>query len=564
MDADAATSPCRPLTTLDLALIGAVGAAGGAGLAAVAQNNTALSLAVSAGLCALSIGLPAAFAAAWGPDRRVMRGGIVLGAALLLAALTASVFSRVRMNETASDPTVTALLWSGPGAAGLLLLILVFCLAPLHGAGRRPYPVIFHLGLSIPVQWAFGGLLGGLMAGFLLLWAAAFRAAGAPFAEMMTSAYLVLPAAGATAALAAAWVRDIARLRDALEAVVLIGARIALFPLALFSAGFAILLLVTGIEGLRAAGSPTAILLTLSIAAKLIINGVYRDGTRQPGPMVRTAVWIAIAALPVYAVLAAYGIGVRVAEYGLTPGRFITLIVTGLTAGYTLLLLAGLASDLFRRREGPWMPVVARLNLVFAALWVVILIGIATPLLSPEGWSARDQTARLLDGRTSPDSFDYRALRFQFGRPGSRALERLAEIEDHPEAADIRTRASAALALQYRWSEGSRPGADDAPPEAVAAQLDLARRIGQEEAQALLTALEAREARLLEVLCEGWEGEPGGEASPWRRRLASDIHGLRTATRDVANLAGLERTRPDWESAENLCRGWRESDEPED
>jgi hypothetical protein len=64
-------------------------------------------------------------------------------------------------------------------------------------------------------------------------------------------------------------------------------------------------------------------------------------------------------------------------------------------------------------------------------------------VLDPLGWSARNQLGRLLSGAVAADRFDYDAVA-RLGRSGAIVLDRLASLENHPEAETVRRRAAVA------------------------------------------------------------------------------------------------------------------------
>lgn len=154
----------------------------------------------------------------------------------------------------------------------------------------------------------------------------------------------------------------------------------------------------------------------------LFLNAALQDGS-EPPPTARALRVLASAGvftLPAYGAIAVYGLGLRIAQHGLTPTRFWGMLIAlvALAAG------VGYAASLRPRATG-WLPTVPAVNRALA--WVVIALGLAThtPLLDPLAWSARDQVRRLLSGRVAPDAFDYGFLHFELGHAGDRALAEL-------------------------------------------------------------------------------------------------------------------------------------------
>ena len=87
----------------------------------------------------------------------------------------------------------------------------------------------------------------------------------------------------------------------------------------------------------------------------------------------------------------------------------------------------------------------ANLHLAMIVCGVALLL--ATPLVSFNAISTRDQVARLESGKVTPDKFDWAALAFDFGDPGRKALERLKASSD----AEIRRTATDIAKKERRW-----------------------------------------------------------------------------------------------------------------
>jgi hypothetical protein len=82
---------------------------------------------------------------------------------------------------------------------------------------------------------------------------------------------------------------------------------------------------------------------------------------------------------------------------------------------------------------------------------------ILTPILDPATWSARNQANRLLSGRANVETFDFAALKFDMGKPGARALARIAAVKDHPQAAVIALRLAEVAKAKSKWDVVSTP-----------------------------------------------------------------------------------------------------------
>jgi hypothetical protein len=193
-----------------------------------------------------------------------------------------------------------------------------------------------------------------------------------------------------------------------------------LLPLmVVIAGGFLATLPFTGLAPLWGTKAATALLLAAAAALIVLINAAYQDGAEPPHAILRWAARAASLLLIPIVVLAAYALWLRVHQYGLTPDRVLAatyvIVAVGFTIGYTLAAL----------RSGPWMKPLERTNLVMAAASVLLLIALFTPIADPARLSVASQVKRLESGRVPADKFDFQFLRFDSGRYGRDALERL-------------------------------------------------------------------------------------------------------------------------------------------
>jgi hypothetical protein len=191
-----------------------------------------------------------------------------------------------------------------------------------------------------------------------------------------------------------------------------------LLPLmALIAAAFLLTLPFTGLEPLWRTKSATAILLTADAFLILLTNAAYQDGTEKTAVVLRWAARLAGVLLVPITVLAAYGLSLRIGQYGLSPDRIIAaacvLVAAGYAVGYALAAV----------RPGDWMKPLEPTNIAMAFVVIVVLLALCTPVADPRRLSVEDQMARLQKGKVTPEAFDYLALRFDDGRFGRQALD---------------------------------------------------------------------------------------------------------------------------------------------
>jgi hypothetical protein len=227
-----------------------------------------------------------------------------------------------------------------------------------------------------------------------------------------------------------------------------------LLPLmALFAAGFLASLPFTGLAPLWSTRFASSLLLTAAFVSVLLINSTYQDGESDGGTprLLRWAASLAGLLLVPLVALAGYALALRIEQHGWTSDRIFALASSAVAASCAL----GYAGAVIRR--GAWLKGIERVNIVAAFIALAAVLALYTPIADPARISVRDQMARLESGRTSATEFDYAYLRFEGGRYGQAALERLKEMPTGPNAADIRRKAEAALTLKNRWDRGSNP-----------------------------------------------------------------------------------------------------------
>jgi Domain of unknown function (DUF4153) len=214
----------------------------------------------------------------------------------------------------------------------------------------------------------------------------------------------------------------------------------------LITVAFLLALPFTGLEPLWSKQRATVILLAAAAALVFLINDAYQGGDVQQSivAIVRYSGTVAALALVPLVVLAAYGLALRVGQYGWTPERVIALACVAVAACYAL----GYAFAAVRR--GTWLQSIELTNVATAYVILAVLLALLTPLADPARLSVADEVARLESGEVSADEFDFVFLRFLSGRYGEEALERLKSKHDGPDAVRISQKANEALDWRTR------------------------------------------------------------------------------------------------------------------
>jgi hypothetical protein len=124
--------------------------------------------------------------------------------------------------------------------------------------------------------------------------------------------------------------------------------------------------------------------------------------------------------LPVLTVLAGYSSWLRIEQYGLSPSRFMGMLLVLLAGLHSLAVLYAVLG-----RQSVWLGSLRTSNQLLALLTFVVLVAIHSAWFNPLEFSARNQVQRLLDGRTTVTKFDAKNLRNRLGLAGQRQFDAL-------------------------------------------------------------------------------------------------------------------------------------------
>lgn len=316
-----------------------------------------------------------------------------------------------------------------------------------EGRLRLPYPPVHVHAWTNIVLWILA--CGFALLAHLMMWlvASLFGLIGIDFiSELARKPWFVWMLAGTSFGGVMGLLRD----RDSILVLIQRVAMTVLSVLAPVLAAsltlFLLSLLFKGLAPLWNTHSATPILLTCVGGAIVLGNAVIGNRPEEAAEsrlMRWSAAVLAGVILPLV-VIAAVSTGKRIDQYGFTPSRLwaLTFVIAGTVCAVAY------AAALIRGRAG-WADRIRPANVRLAVIVCAVAFLLATPIVSFGAISARDQVARLQSGRIEPGRFDWRALRFDFGPSGERALRRLAREGATPE---IRRRAGEALAAKDPWS----------------------------------------------------------------------------------------------------------------
>jgi hypothetical protein len=238
-----------------------------------------------------------------------------------------------------------------------------------------------------------------------------------------------------------------------------------LLPLiALITVGFLVALFFTGLEPLWNTRRATSILLTATAMIIILINTTYQDSktASTTARILLQARLVAVVALTPLTILAAYGIWLRVEQYGFSISRVFAIAFTAVGACYAI----GYLVSAIRSRLA--LHGLETTNIAAAFAIVGILLALFTPIADPARIAVADQMRRLESGKTPLDKFDFVFLRFQGGYYGEQALKSLKQKSGSPEAERFAFKANEALDWKtpYEATRGrvpSRPTTTSTP-----------------------------------------------------------------------------------------------------
>lgn len=382
---------------------------------------------------------------------RFLRAGV---SALLIGAVLAwpdYLMLSVTASETNNLDGFPAIFWVS--SRWLVFYLLVTLAKASMDSGTPPtYRDVFFHGLTLPLIAAGAKIFSGLALVLLFAWARLLKELDVNFFnKLFQEPWFILPFLGAIGGLAIALMRGQQSVLGALRFIILLLARILMIITAVFTITLLLVFALKGVDVVFDRAYPGALMMGLALLGMLIFNGVYQNGEGGPPPAwLRLPTLITLIGFPIYAGLAFYAFSVRIEDYGLTPARIAGLAVNGLIAAYSVVCIAGLVTELNWRAKR-WMPLVGSLNTVMAALWAIVLIALASPLINPWAMSAKSQYARIANEKVSAGEFDFGYMRFELGKYGDRALEKMLTLHNHPEAAAIRDGVNAARSSKNYW-----------------------------------------------------------------------------------------------------------------
>ena len=317
--------------------------------------------------------------------------------------------------------------------ASAVLSLLVACFLALFflqswaGQQRITYDALFALSWRNFLVAALAVLATVVFYGVLLLWGALFSAIGIPFfADVFDEDWFLFPVLTLALGLAIDIFRRLVTLIDGIAGL-LAGLLRLLLPLAVgVQTAFLIVLPATGLAPLWGTGNGTSLLLCLAGFVLFATNAVYQPDVDTPYPaVVHRALYVGIALSPLITALAAYGLYLRIDQYGWSVGRCWGVTI----CAFFVLLAIGYAWRIARLRDA-WPSGLGRVNTLVAAALLAVLLLVNSPLLDFRSITLASQWQRVERGEVAVEDFDFFYAKAVLGRHGWRKTQALiAEYE---------------------------------------------------------------------------------------------------------------------------------------
>lgn len=349
---------------------------------------------------------------------RVVPGALVFG---LVVALVSSYFGfQLEPNE---NVIASGLIWVFAVTLSVLLFKVVMYLQIWASRESFTYERLFLYSWRNCILLALCALFVSVFGAILFLWAALFDVVGINFFEKIFSeSWFLFPALALANGLAFVIFRNLVGILDTMSRVLRALCQFLLPVLVFISVLFIICLPFVGFSALWDTGRGTALVLWLQALTLFFFNATFQ-GEKQGSPYwkyLQHFVSLGLLVLPIYSLIAIYGLWLRVDQYGLTVTRCWAMVIVVLLALFAIAYSANLIC--FRAKAANkfgWINV--RMGLVVLVLMVLV----NTPVLDFRKHTVNSQLAALERGDVSLEDFDVRYFARDLGRPGYLALEAL-------------------------------------------------------------------------------------------------------------------------------------------
>ena len=267
-------------------------------------------------------------------------------------------------------------------------------------------------------------LFTGILWVVLALWAGIFNLIGIDFFDtLFYQDWFALPLSTVAIAAGILIFRQIDTLIDTLTRFFRVLLQYLLPLLAAVAVLFLISLPFQGISSLWENGLGTSLLLWMSALLLFFTNAVFQGDRAAIYPAwILKVISLMLLSLPIISLLGAYGMWLRIDQYGWTIARFwgalTTLFLLTFSLGYGWLIAA--------HREA-WTQYLGKVNVPMAWALTAVLLVVNSPLLNPRTLALESQLNQAEVGAQIQGT-DWQYIHRYLGRPGYQEINRVADL----------------------------------------------------------------------------------------------------------------------------------------
>ena len=257
----------------------------------------------------------------------------------------------------------------------------------------------------------------------LMLWAALFKVIQIDFFDdLFAKQWFYYPTLSLAFAFGIIIFRNQAGVIDTITRIQQALMKFLLVILALVSVLFMLALPFTGLEPLWKTEHGSLLILCLQALMLFFLNAVYQaDADSRPYPLwLHRAIYAAVALLPVYSLIACYGLMLRVEQYGWSVSRCWGLVLWAILALFSVGYLWGIL-----KKRDLWLQHLSWINVRMGLVLLAVMMLVNSPLIDFRKITVQSQLARLEDGKTLLADFDLHYFRHDLAKPGYDALQQL-------------------------------------------------------------------------------------------------------------------------------------------
>lgn len=344
------------------------------------------------------------------------------GFSLILAILAAYTgFQQTPVTQLHNDYVVTILVFTGLIASFKALMYI----QQWQSGESISYGSLFKYSWRNAVMFAECGLFTLIFFGILHLGASLFAILEITFfKELLRKDWFVIPTLTLAYGCGLIIFRNIIHTVDTVANILQTLIKFLLPALTIVSLGFLVTLPFTGLEKLWQTGSGSLLVLWLQALTLFFLNTVYQ-GEPEERPY---SVWLhrvvsaGIFLLPIYSVIAAYGLYLRIDQYGLTVSRLWGILICLLLAVFAF----GYAYGIAKKRDA-WLQILSTVNIRMGWLVLGLMLLLNSPLLNFQSIVTDDQMERYRAGEITADELDVDYMARSLGRQGYIALVEIQE-----------------------------------------------------------------------------------------------------------------------------------------